>query len=704
MVVLSLLFIATAEGSDAEYVGIEFVDSEGNIYDGRLLDGSGVDFITEVTDTGITYTVLAGTDVPTSKPLFLRIISDIDSRFNMSMSVKGLSSWMAMTGLGCTLFYGEDSFSSEVVEQGRDVDFINGSGKQAEFDRDVLYELTFHTVNEAVLTAGTPPNPIKGIIISFTAVSMMEHHVIHFDANGGIVTESEKEVAAGHPVGELPKAYRPGFDFDGWYVNSERLTSFTIMGHTDITAKAEWVALRTVTFDANGGTVSEKSRVIREGYIIGPLPEPVRDGHSLSGWYTAPSGGQPVTKDDRVGSSDLVLYAHWSAEKDIDVHEETYVDVDGNTVYEKDITIYYEDRSIILDKYIRVTDPQERIISEAHRIESTGSDGSVALVYDLDATVYTESGRTVTSEHSESYPDGYTIDSTKVSVYDSSGGLVSETIESMEYGIDGQGSDYSIEKSGTSIGDVLQSYVCQGSGHLHSADSDYTVSIDWYGGIGTAVISFEADIITADAVGEILTIMEGPILPVMDSTAPVILLTSDTLTISFDALEHLAENGYGIRAEGEAGSVTIDSDCIAQASHSGYDLILSIVRGTEDNLTPQQLDVVGDGFAIVVTMMYGDTIVHEIGGTASIEIEPGLSEGALSLWYVDPEGNTEQVEMTYDPETGIVSFKTDHFSVYMVKVENGILDSIPWWIVILSASVLMIIIFLVFIRRRRSSA
>lgn len=704
MVVLSLLFIATAEGSDAEYVGIEFVDSEGNIYDGRLLDGSGVDFITEVIDTGITYRVLAGTDVPTSKPLFLRIISDIDSSFNMSMSVKGLSSWMAMTGLGCTLFYGEDSFSSEVVEQGRDVDFINGSGKQAEFDRDVLYELTFHTVNEAVLTAGTPPNPIKGIIISFTAVSMMEHHVIHFDANGGIVTESEKEVAAGHPVGELPKAYRPGFDFDGWYVDSERLTSSTIMGHTDITAKAEWVALRTVTFDANGGTVSEKSRVVREGYIIGLLPEPVRDGHSFSGWYTAPSGGQPVTKDDRVGSSDLVLYAHWSAEKDIDVHEETYVDVDGNTVYEKDIAIYYEDGSIVLDKYIRVTDPQERIISEMHRIESTGSDGSVELVYDLESTVYTESGRTVTIEHSESHPKGYAIDSTNVSIYNASGGLIFETFESRQYGIDDQGSDYSIEKSSTSTEDVLQTYACKCSGYLHSASFDYTVSIDWGDGTGTAVFSFDSDTIAAATAAEILSLIDGFIAPVKDSTTPVISLPSDTLTITFDALEPLAENGFSIRAVGEVGSVTIDSDCISQASHSGYDLILSIVEGTEENLNEKQLETIGDGFAVVVTMMYGDTPVHEIGGMAYITVEPNLDEGDVSLWYVDDEGLTERLEMTYDRETGTVAFETDHFSVYMVKVEKGLLDSIAWWIVIASLLVLTVVAFMLLIRRRRSSS
>lgn len=67
-----------------------------------------------------------------------------------------------------------------------------------------------------------------------------------------------------------------------------------------------------VTFNANGGTVSENSRIVYFGTAIGALPVPKRDYYTFQGWFTSAEGGTRVT-DTTVFSSatDTVIYAQW---------------------------------------------------------------------------------------------------------------------------------------------------------------------------------------------------------------------------------------------------------------------------------------------------------------------------------------------------------------------------------------------------------
>lgn len=69
-----------------------------------------------------------------------------------------------------------------------------------------------------------------------------------------------------------------------------------------------------ITFDPNGGTVSEDSRVCYYGTATEALPVPERTGFTFDGWYTAKDGGSKI--DANTVSSlnvDCTLYAHWTA-------------------------------------------------------------------------------------------------------------------------------------------------------------------------------------------------------------------------------------------------------------------------------------------------------------------------------------------------------------------------------------------------------
>ncbi len=69
-----------------------------------------------------------------------------------------------------------------------------------------------------------------------------------------------------------------------------------------------------VTFDANGGTVSETTKRVFYGQVYGTLPVPTKDYYVFEGWYTQKEGGSQVTDDTAVQAlADQTLYAHWES-------------------------------------------------------------------------------------------------------------------------------------------------------------------------------------------------------------------------------------------------------------------------------------------------------------------------------------------------------------------------------------------------------
>lgn len=68
--------------------------------------------------------------------------------------------------------------------------------------------------------------------------------------------------------------------------------------------------LCTVSFNANGGEVSECERRVREGSSIGDLPVPNRSEHIFEGWFTEAEGGLEVSAASEI-TDDITYYAHW---------------------------------------------------------------------------------------------------------------------------------------------------------------------------------------------------------------------------------------------------------------------------------------------------------------------------------------------------------------------------------------------------------
>ena len=67
----------------------------------------------------------------------------------------------------------------------------------------------------------------------------------------------------------------------------------------------------TITFDANGGSLSTTSKTVVGGTAMGYSPTPYRLGYQFDGWFTAAEDGVQYTSDTVVNSN-ITLYAHWT--------------------------------------------------------------------------------------------------------------------------------------------------------------------------------------------------------------------------------------------------------------------------------------------------------------------------------------------------------------------------------------------------------
>ena len=142
----------------------------------------------------------------------------------------------------------------------------------------------------------------------------VQEYAITFDANGGSVSPSSVTTKNGK-LESLPTPTNDGYTFLGWYTQKdggEKVTTDTFFTENS-TIYAHWQEQTaqeyTVTFDANGGSVSTTSTTTKDGKLES-LPAPTNDGYDFLGWYTEETGGEKVTTDT-VFTKDTTIYAHW---------------------------------------------------------------------------------------------------------------------------------------------------------------------------------------------------------------------------------------------------------------------------------------------------------------------------------------------------------------------------------------------------------
>ena len=146
-------------------------------------------------------------------------------------------------------------------------------------------------------------------------------YTLTYNANGGSVSPKNKSLNEGASYGNLPTPTRSGYTFDGWFTSASggnKVSSSTII-KANTTIYAHWtknetpaqVKTYTLTYNANGGSVSPASKTLNEGASYGNLPTPTRSGYTFDGWFTEINGGSKVSANTLINGN-ITIYAHWT--------------------------------------------------------------------------------------------------------------------------------------------------------------------------------------------------------------------------------------------------------------------------------------------------------------------------------------------------------------------------------------------------------
>lgn len=151
---------------------------------------------------------------------------------------------------------------------------------------------------------------------SLTAKWKANQYTVKYNKNKGKLSKKSKKVTFGNKYGSLPNPKRSGYKFLGWHTKKKggaKITKNTKVNTAKThTIYARWGKITRVSFNANGGTVSKKSKKITQGKKYGSLPKPKKSGYVFKGWYTKKKGGSKVTKNTIVKKTKKsTLYARW---------------------------------------------------------------------------------------------------------------------------------------------------------------------------------------------------------------------------------------------------------------------------------------------------------------------------------------------------------------------------------------------------------
>ena len=166
------------------------------------------------------------------------------------------------------------------------------------------------------------------VLSTVTAVDATSKKVkVTWDANGGKIgtakvatTTVKKDVK----VGKLPKTPKKvGYVLKSWYTKKSGGTKITKATKVKkkVTYYAQWTKAYTLTFDANGGNVTPKSKKVGNKLSYGTLPTPTRSGYTFTGWYTAKTNGKQASTTTKMSAKNMKVYAQWKKNAIINIDE-----------------------------------------------------------------------------------------------------------------------------------------------------------------------------------------------------------------------------------------------------------------------------------------------------------------------------------------------------------------------------------------------
>ncbi len=146
-------------------------------------------------------------------------------------------------------------------------------------------------------------------------------------------------------------------------------------------------------------------------------------------------------------------------------------------------------------------------------------------------------------------------------------------------------------------------------------------------------------------------------------------------SIDSDDLQDLIDDEETLKVEGENDlEVEFDEKALGAilGEADGKDIEFIAKEADEADLNEDQKITIGNNLVLDLQVLvdgveFTDFETGEVTVSLPYELEEGENAENLKVYYVDDDGNKMLIESSY--ENGILTFKTNHFSLYMVTYE-----------------------------------
>jgi uncharacterized repeat protein (TIGR02543 family) len=177
------------------------------------------------------------------------------------------------------------------------------------------------------LTTGSPETFTVVAITAFgtsesstasTSITPRDRFTVNFNSQGGS-TVSSASYYTNESVTAPSAPTLSGNSFNGWFESTTAGSAvnfpYSNSAPGSFTLYAQWSALPTyaVDFNSSGGNSISSGSFISGGTVAAPISSPVKAGHTFNGWFTAASGGAPLTFPYSPGvTNNITLFAQWT--------------------------------------------------------------------------------------------------------------------------------------------------------------------------------------------------------------------------------------------------------------------------------------------------------------------------------------------------------------------------------------------------------
>lgn len=154
------------------------------------------------------------------------------------------------------------------------------------------------------------------------------------------------------------------------------------------------------------------------------------------------------------------------------------------------------------------------------------------------------------------------------------------------------------------------------------------------------------------------------------------------ITINKKGWERLVKEGFSLRINIGEVILSLDSFAVRNiANQAVSDISVHIGLANKSDLTQNQKETIGENTAYNISIISNQKEISELGGNVKISLPYALksdeSQNGTVIYYVDKNGKSELIKNSvYDSVTELITFMTNHFSLYMISHNSVYFDDI----------------------------